>query len=72
MGRVAFLFAGQGAQVPGMAGDVKDLPKVKKLFDLAESIQPGVVDKMLSGTRSALRAFCPKRTRSAPLSGARS
>ena len=54
MGRIAFLFAGQGAQVPGMAGDVKDLPKVKKLFDLAESIQPGVVDKMLSGTQEEL------------------
>ena len=54
MGRIAFLFAGQGAQVPGMAGDVKDLPKVKKLFDLAESIQPGVVDKMLNGTQEEL------------------
>ena len=28
MGRIAFLFAGQGAQVPGMASDVKDFPKV--------------------------------------------
>lgn len=54
MGRVAFLFAGQGAQVPGMAGDVKDLPKVKKLFDLAEAIKPGVVDKMLNGTQEEL------------------
>ena len=54
MGRVAFLFAGQGAQVPGMAGDVKDVPKVKKLFDLAEGIRPGVVDKMLSGTQEEL------------------
>ena len=40
MEHLAFLFAGQGAQVPGMAGDVKDVPKVKKLFDLAESIRP--------------------------------
>ena len=54
MGRVAFLFAGQGAQVPGMAGDVKDVPKVKKLFDLAEGIRPGLVDKMLSGTQEEL------------------
>ena len=54
MGRVAFLFAGQGAQVPGMAGDVKDLPKVKKLFDLAEGIAPGVVGKMLGGTQEEL------------------
>ena len=53
-GRVAFLFAGQGAQVPGMAADVKDLPKVKKLFDLAESIRPGTVEKMLCGTQEEL------------------
>ena len=54
MGRVAFLFAGQGAQVPGMAGDVAHLPKVKKLFDLADGIRPGIVDKMLSGTQEEL------------------
>ena len=54
MGAVAFLFAGQGAQVPGMASDVKDVPKVKKLFDLAEGIAPGVVAKMLGGTQEEL------------------
>lgn len=54
MGRVAFLFAGQGAQVPGMAADVKHLPKVKELFDLAESIRPGTVEKMLCGTQEEL------------------
>lgn len=54
MGTVAFLFAGQGAQVPGMAADVKDLPKVKKLFGVAEDIRPGIVDKMLSGTQEEL------------------
>ena len=54
MGSVAFLFAGQGAQVPGMASDVKDVPKVKKLFDLAEGIAPGVVGKMLGGTQEEL------------------
>lgn len=54
MGNLAFLFAGQGAQVPGMAGDVKDAPKVKKLFELADGIRPGIVDKMLSGTQEEL------------------
>ena len=54
MGRVAFLFAGQGAQVPGMAGDIKDVPKVKALFDLAEGIRPGIVETMLSGTQEEL------------------
>ena len=54
MEHLAFLFAGQGAQVPGMAADVKDLPKVKKLFGVAEDIRPGIVDKMLSGTQEEL------------------
>ena len=54
MEHLAFLFAGQGAQEPGMTGDVKDVPKVKKLFDLAESIRPGVVDKMMGGTQEEL------------------
>ena len=54
MGRIAFLFAGQGAQIPGMAGDVKDVPKVKKLFETAESVRPGIVDKMLCGTQEEL------------------
>lgn len=54
MGRIAFLFAGQGAQVPGMAGDVKDVPKVRKLFELADGIRPGIVDKMLTGTQEEL------------------
>ena len=54
MGRVPFLFAGQGAQVPGMASDVKDLPKVQKLFSVAEAIRPGIVEKMLGGTQEEL------------------
>lgn len=54
MGRLAYLFAGQGAQVAGMASDVKDLPKVKKLFDLADSVRAGVVDKMLNGPQEDL------------------
>ncbi len=54
MGAVTFLFAGQGAQVPGMASEIRDVPKVKRLFDLAEGIAPGVVDAMLHGTQEEL------------------
>lgn len=54
MGRIAFLFAGQGAQVPGMASDVKDAPKVRKLFEMADAVRPGVVEKMLCGTQEEL------------------
>lgn len=54
MGRLAYLFAGQGAQVVGMASDVKDLPKVKNLFERAESVCAGVVEKMLCGPQEDL------------------
>ena len=54
MGETTFLFAGQGAQVPGMAADVADHPKVRRLFELAESIRPGTVEKMLRGTQEEL------------------
>lgn len=54
MGRLAYLFAGQGAQVVGMASDVKELPKVKKLFERAESVCAGVVEKMLCGPQEDL------------------
>lgn len=54
MGRVAYLFAGQGAQIVGMAADVASLPKVKALFERAESVRPGVVEKMLNGPQDDL------------------
>ena len=45
----AFLFAGQGAQTPGMACELR-LRKVDELFSIADSIKPGIVDLMRSGS----------------------
>lgn len=49
----AFLFAGQGAQVPGMACELSS-PRVKELFEIADSVHRGVIDMMRSGTAEEL------------------
>ncbi len=49
----AFLFAGQGAQTPGMACELSS-PRVKELFDIAESIKPGIIELMRCGTLEEL------------------
>lgn len=49
----AFLFAGQGAQTPGMACELTG-PRVKELFDAAERVHPGIRALMESGTPEAL------------------
>lgn len=49
----AFLFAGQGAQTPGMACELAS-PRVKELFDIAESVKPGITELIRSGTLEEL------------------
>lgn len=49
----AFLFAGQGAQTPGMACELTS-PRVKELFEIAESVRPGIGELMRSGTMEEL------------------
>ncbi|MDD4796252.1 MAG: ACP S-malonyltransferase [Eubacteriales bacterium] len=50
MGKVAFLFAGQGAQFPGMgAAFYEQSPAARQVFDLCESIRPGTLRQCLEG-----------------------
>ena len=50
----AFLFAGQGAQVVGMAKELKEIASVQELFAIADKICPEVVKIMLEGSQELL------------------
>ena len=55
MGKVAFLFAGQGAQHPGMCADlIASEPAAKAVFDAADAVRPGTTEQCLSGTKEEL------------------
>lgn len=55
MGKVAFLFAGQGAQHPGMgAGIAAASPAARAVFDAADSVRPGTFKQCCQGTKEEL------------------
>ena len=55
MGKVAFLFAGQGAQHPGMCADlIESEPAAKAVFDAADAVRPGTTEQCLSGSKEEL------------------
>lgn len=55
MGKVAFVFSGQGAQKVGMAKDLFEYSsKVKKMFSLADSIRPGTSEQCFNGSKDEL------------------
>ena len=56
MGKIAFVFSGQGAQHVGMAQDFyENIPSVKALFDAAEASRPGTLAQMFEGDGSELK-----------------
>lgn len=56
MGKVAILFAGQGAQKPGMCHELAQAePAAQAVFELADAVRPGTSEQCFSGTAEELR-----------------
>ncbi|MCR5718160.1 MAG: ACP S-malonyltransferase [Oscillospiraceae bacterium] len=56
MGKIAFVFSGQGAQHTGMAKDFfASVPAVADLFERAEAVRPGTLAQMFEGDGTELK-----------------
>lgn len=56
MGRIAFVFSGQGDQFPGMGKDLyEQYPMARDVFDMCDAIRPGTSAQCFDGTDEALR-----------------
>lgn len=55
MGSIAFVFAGQGAQYPGMGMELYDCsPAARAVFDRVEALRPGTLEMCFNGSSEAL------------------
>ena len=55
MGKIAFVFSGQGAQAPGLGKELYECSvAAKAVFELCDSIRPGTSEQCFNGTKEEL------------------
>lgn len=56
MGKIAFVFSGQGDQFPGMGKDLyQKYPVAQKIYDICDGVRPGTSAQCFEGTEDELK-----------------